>query len=133
MNSDDPEVIQVAQYLQLPSLILQESYAVTGNWSGDIERGFSASIDSQVAEELLNFPGISRGDQLDAQSAAAVRFVANSFGESVDWFPSSTQVSNQEFFVIPISIDADGEYIDSARLVLLDLANRLLFYAWVKF
>ena len=134
VSASDADVIEIENYFPSSQLQLIDSYAVAGNWSGDIERSFSASLAGLSQPDIDLLPGVERGDQLSIENAAAVRFVAENIGDGeLPWFPGLMQILTEYFYIAPLSVVADGEFIDSARLILINPANHMLYYAWLKF
>jgi len=134
VSASDADVIEIENYFPSSQLQLVDSYAVTGNWSGDIERSFSARLIGLNQSDINLLPGVERGDQLSTENAAAVRFIVSNLGSGeLHWLPGLMQISTEDFYIAPLSVVADGEFIDSARLILINPANQMLYYVWLKF
>ncbi|MCG8414648.1 MAG: hypothetical protein MI746_10565 [Pseudomonadales bacterium] len=134
LEENHPEVQQVRDLMSPAQFTLLDSYAVTGNMSGDIERGFRASITGITSAELESNGAFQRGDSLAASVENAVDFVLENFGnEESNWVPGPESVKTSDFYLYPMSIDAQNQYIDSARLVIVSPVNQSLYYFWLKF
>ncbi len=134
LDENHTEVLQVRDLMSPAQFTLLDSYAVTGNMSGDIERGFRASITGITSADLDSNGAFQRGDSLAASLESAVDFVLENFGnEESNWVPGPESVKTRDFYLYPMSIDAQDQYVDSARLVMVSPANQSLYYFWLKF
>jgi hypothetical protein len=120
----------VQQLLDDARLELQESYNITGNWSGDVDRGFVASALEPGPRALNLFQIAERGDQLSGELAATVRFVADNIGNGqITWFPTADEILSADYRVQPMSINPRTGEIESPRLLILRPADQMVFTA----
>lgn len=124
----------VQQLLDDARLELLDSYSSSGNWSGDVDRGFVAKALEPGPRALNLFQIAQRGDELSGELAATVRFVADNIGNGqVTWFPTADEILSPDYRVQPMSINPRTGEIESPRLLILRPADHMVFYAWVAF
>lgn len=134
LPSDHADVRQVRSLFSSTQFEMLESYAVSGNWSGDIERGFKAHIEGVSIDELEQLSIVQRGDEFSPDYSVAADFVLENFGGAdTNWVPAPESVKTSDYYLYPLSVEAQTQSIDSARLVLVSPANQLLYYFWLEF
>ena len=134
MDPGHPDVGVVSSLLRGAEIELTDSYAVYGNLSGDIDRGFAARVSGFDWESLNREATFYRGDQLPAELAQVVQFNAEHLGGgSLSWYPAAEDTLSLRYFVAGLSLDLQEGYVDSGRIVLLRPQDQMVFYSWVKF
>jgi hypothetical protein len=133
MQADHHDVALVASLLPGASLELTDSYQMSGNWSGDIDRGFAARV-SNFDWQSLSQLNAYRGDQLPESLAAATEFAVNNLGQGDQhWFPSAAEIMTERYFVYGLSMGPGAEQTDGGQMLFLRPEDAMLFYSWVKF
>lgn len=134
LSANHPDVVTVARLLGGANLELVQSYSISGNWSGDIDRGFVARVLNLDEQALTEIEFTQRGDQLSEYSTEAVRFVAGNIGgQNTSWFPPAEELLTADYLIREVDVQGDTTLIDSARLLFLRPRDQMVFYAWVKF
>lgn len=114
-------------------MAMLQSYNLSGSWTGDSGKGFSARLRGLDDMQLSALPGMVRGDGLSLELESATEFVSDSLGAGeLDWFPRYEDILSSSYFVYPLAMDSEGGYVDSARLLFMRPEDGMLFYAWVK-
>lgn len=134
MPADHPDIAQAESLLGGVDIEVLNSHAMSGNWSGDIDRGFVGKLVNISAQAMETIQSAPAGDQLDAATEMAVRFVADHLGgDQLTWFPDAEEILNPEYRVFILAAESEGEYLDSARLLITNPGEEMVFYGWVKF
>lgn len=124
----------VQQLLDDARLELLDSYSSSGNWSGDVDRGFVATALEPGPRALNLFQIAERGDQLSGELAETVRFVADNLGNGqIAWFPTADEILTADYRVQAIAVNPRTGEIESPRLLILRPADLTVFYGWVAF
>ena len=74
---------------------------------------------------------MSRGDKLTPVIRNAVFFVTD-FTSEMHWFPKSEQILSSNYYVYPVRMVLLGEYTDSAHMIFIRPADKMVFYIAVK-
>jgi hypothetical protein len=133
MEADHPDIGMVASVLSGASLELTDSFQMSGNWSGDIDRGFAARV-ADFDWQSLSRVNAYRGDQLPGNLASATEFAVNNLGQGrQSWFPSAAEIMTERYFVYGLNIEPGDHHADSAQMLFLRPEDGMVFYSWVKF
>ncbi len=137
MPRDHPDIRQVESLLGGARIEILNSYMVTGNWSGDIDRGFVGRISSTDSVESNTPPLLEAalpGDELPAPLRSAVRFLATHIGgDQADWFPGADEILTARYRVQALAVESQDAGVDSSRLLIIRPDDGMIYYGWVKF
>lgn len=133
MEADHADVAVVTAVLLGARLELLNSYQMSANMAGDIDRGFAARV-SGFDWGSLNEETTYSGDQLPDDLARVIRFnVDNLGGGGLPWFPTVDDILSERYFVYGLVMDVGENWVDAGRILLLRPTDQMVFYSWVKF